>query len=115
MVAEVIDVNDEDVRVTQARLRNAVRELDIQIEKIRSEDRLFRRCGFGSDLHNIQIVALQAQRQDLLARLGRTEARDRRSRTRQRGIGSWLLLPPALAAMCVRSVLPRRRQAPRPI
>ncbi|HVC31897.1 MAG TPA: hypothetical protein VNL16_00135 [Chloroflexota bacterium] len=106
-------MTEENLRVTRARLRTEVRDLDAQIERIRTDDRMFRRYGFGSDLHDIQLVALQAQRQDLLANLaqaGTNPPTARRDRGRR---GSWLLLPPALVALAVRSVFPRRRSAPR--
>ena len=107
-VAEVIAVIEENLRVTRARLRAEMRELDAQIERIRAEDRLFRRYGFGSDLHEIQLTALRAQRQELHTRLTRADEMCGMRRSSRHGVGSWLLVPPALAAMLVQSVLPRR-------
>lgn len=110
---------DESVRVTRARLRTEIRDLDAQIEKIRATDRMFRRYGFGSDLHEIQLVALQAQRKDAVDALARVGERARMRRASQPGagygIGSWLLVPPALVAMALRAIFPRRRRAARPI
>jgi hypothetical protein len=100
-------VIEENLRLTRARLRTEVRQLDAQIERIRTEDRLFRRYGFGSDLHEIQLVALRAQREELLASLAEAEPRAVARKSKQGGIGSWLLVLPALAAMFVQSIFPR--------
>ena len=102
---------EESRRLTRARRRTELREIDARIEQIRSEDRMFRRCGFGSDLHDIQLVALQAQRQDLLDQLAKVGESGRAGRTSQHGISAWLLLPTALVAMVLHAVFPRRRQA----
>ncbi len=101
---------EETRRLLRARLRTQLREVDAQIEHIRSQDRMFRRYGFGSDLHDIQRVALQAQRQDLLEQLAKVGEAGRAGRTSQRGIGSWLLLPAALITVVFHVVFPRRRQ-----
>ncbi len=104
---------DENLRLTRARLRSEMRELDAQIERIRAEDRLFRRYGFGSDLHEMQLTVLRSQRQELQARLSRADALCGRRQASRSGVSAWLLVPPALAAMLVQSVLPRRRHAAR--
>lgn len=101
---------EENRRLTCARLRTELREIDAQIEQVRVEDRMFRRCGFGSDLHDIQLVALQARRQDLLDQLAKVGESGRAGRTGQRGIGSWLLLPTAVLAVVFHAIFPRRRQ-----
>lgn len=104
---------DESSRVTRARLRTELRDLDVQIARIRSQDRLFRRYGFGSELHEMQLVALDARRHELIEALVRAGDRSQRSRPGQTGTGSWLLLLPALAALLLRGLLPGRRHAPR--
>ncbi|MBX6772153.1 MAG: hypothetical protein IRY83_10545 [Chloroflexi bacterium] len=114
VLAEVMDVMAEDVRVTRARLRSELREIDGRIARIRAEDRMFRRYGFGSDLHELQIVALQAQRQELLTHLARLD-RASRQRSGSVGLGGWLLLPPALIALAVRSLFDRRGRIPPPV
>ncbi len=105
---------DDNLRLTRAHLRSEMREIDAQIERIRAEDRLFRRYGFGSDLHEMQLTALRIQRQELQARLLRADELCGRRQTNRHGIGAWLLVLPALAVMLVQSVFPRRRHAARP-
>ncbi|MGH2461723.1 MAG: hypothetical protein ACRDIY_22955 [Chloroflexota bacterium] len=104
---------EENRRLIRARLRTELREIDTQVEQVRAEDRMFRRCGFGSDLHDIQLVALQARRQDLLDQLAKVGESGHAGRTGQRGAGAWLLLPTAVVAVVFRAAFPRRQESPR--
>jgi hypothetical protein len=97
----------EDRQLSAARLRQSVREIDVEVARIRDEGRLFQRCGFGSDVHDIQLSALHAERRDLLAELMTLQATRRRATAGSR-ILSWLLVPPALGALLVQSLWPRR-------
>lgn len=112
--------NDENDRITAARLRNELRRIDGQIAHIHAEQRLFRRYQFGSDVHQIQLTGLNAERKDLVARLERLQPATLRRGARGGGFVSWLLVPPALGVLLFRSLfaseptaqpLPRRRSA----
>lgn len=106
------DVAPDDRRLHAARLRQSMREIDAQMEQIRADDRLFHRCGFGSDVHEIQLTALRAARKDIAIELDHLRetapARPRRSR-----FVSWLLIPPALGAILLETLRPTRRRSAR--
>jgi len=95
-------------RLTAARVRSNLRRVEAQIAEIQSEQRLFRRYNFGSEVHRIQLTALNAERADLAASLAKLQPRRPRRRS---GVVSWLLLPPTLGALAFGSLFPRRRQA----
>lgn|GEM_PF-5584411 len=101
----------ESDRLRAARMRSAVRSVEARIAEIQAEQRLFRRYNFGSDVHRIQLTALNAERAELLARLRKIPSAQRLPR--QSGIESWLLLLPTLGAMAVGSLRPRRRPSTR--
>ena len=98
---------DDSERLNAARVRSSLRQVEAQIAQIQSEQRLFRRYNFGSEVHRIQLTALNAERAELMARLAKLQPRRRRRRS---GVVSWLLLPPALGALAIGSLFPRRRQ-----
>ncbi|HLH73255.1 MAG TPA: hypothetical protein VKX96_08220 [Chloroflexota bacterium] len=100
---------DEVDRFALARLRNELREVDAEIDRIKREDRLFRRYRFGSDFHDSQIIALQAQRQEILAKLRARRAGTKRSISSPAGLRAWLLWPAALVAAVFTGGAPRRR------
>lgn len=100
-------VPEDSQRLATARIRSSLRRVDAQIAQIQSEQRLFRRYNFGSEVHRIQLTALNAERADLLASLAKIQPRRPRRRS---GVVSWLLLPPALGALAIGSLFPRRRQ-----
>lgn len=98
----------DDRRLHAARIRQTVRNIDAQLREIQTEERLFQRCGFGSDVHDIQLAALRSQREDLLAELPRLQlTAPRRSR-----FVSWLLVPPALGALLLQTLRPQSRRQP---
>ncbi len=97
-----------DSRLALSQLRQAVREVDRQIAEIRAEDRLFQRYQFGSDLHEIKLTALRAERADLLARLAALQRTSRRGPTK-RPAASWLLFPAIFGAVVWQAIFPKRR------
>ena len=108
-------MSNEELRLERARLRTEVRFIDAEIAKIQAENRLFRRCGFGSDVHEIKITALRAERADRLTALEAAQPSPRRRRpTSHSGLGSWLVLPAVLGAVVVQAFKPKRRRGPRP-
>jgi hypothetical protein len=106
-------MSPEEISLACARLRTEVRAIEAQMRRIEGEDRLFRRYGFGSEVHEIQLTALRAERQERLADLRQLRARQRRRPTGRSGLGSWLLLPVALGAILFRSARRPRRPAGR--
>lgn len=103
----------EDPRLVQARLRTEVRAIDARLAQIQEENRLFRRYGFGSDVHEIQMSALRAERDDRVEELASAGRARRRSRGRG-GLGSWLVLPAVLGAMVFRLLRGRTERVVRP-
>lgn len=100
----------EDVRLTRARLRTEVRSIDAQIGVIEKESRLFRRNGFGSDVHEIQLSALRAERADRVRALADSERPQRRRSLGRSGVSSWIVLPAVFGAFLLSSLRPRRRK-----
>jgi hypothetical protein len=99
-----------------SRLRQRVREIEQQMRKIRTEDRLFQRYGFGSDVHDIQLTALRAERRELAGELERLCVVRGLGGPSRRGLGSWLMLPAAFGALLIGAIRPRRqRRRPRPV
>jgi len=106
-------VVQNDHRLSLARARQNVRQIDTKIQQIRAEERLFQRFGFGSDVHEIQLTALRAERRDLVNEIEGLVRRSSRSGLQRSGVIGWLLLPPALWAM-FRDAVRRRHHRSRP-
>jgi hypothetical protein len=110
-----------DSRLALSQVRRAIREIDQQIAAIRTEDRLFQRYHFGSDIHEIKLIALRAERGDLVARVAAykrssphrltTPADSANRRTSGQRRASWLLLPAVLGALVWGAIFPKRRRA----
>jgi hypothetical protein len=101
----------EDRRIRAARMRQSVRDIDAQMKRIQTEDRLFQRCGFGSDVHEIQLTALRATKKDLMGQLSQLQ-RDVPARPKRARFASWLMLPPALGAMLLQALRPSANRRP---
>ncbi|HVB96144.1 MAG TPA: hypothetical protein VNG11_00290 [Chloroflexota bacterium] len=102
-------------RGAMARLRNELREVEAEIDRIKREDRLFRRYRFGSDFHDSQRVVLQTQRQEILSTLAKTRSGTRFASSAPSGWRAWILLPAALVAMVFQGGAPRRRRVSRSV
>ncbi len=89
-------MDKEELRLKLASARRGQRAAEREIRRIREQSRSYRSLGFGQDINDIQLMALQDQRT-------RSHAEARRI-LRQLGIRppappslqSWLLLPVAL-------------------
>ncbi len=89
-------MNKDEIRLALAKARRRQRTAEREIIRIKEESRSYRRLGFGQDIKDIQLLALQDQRI-------RSQAEVRRY-MRSLGIAapsspdlqSWLLLPFAL-------------------
>jgi hypothetical protein len=90
---------DEEPRLVRARLRTDLRRIDARIAAIEDESRRFRRYGFGSDVHDIQLGALRAERAECARALAEAGRPGRRRATGRTGLGSWLVLPAVVGAM----------------
>ena len=101
----------EDNRLKAAIFRQTVRDIDLKIAAIHAEQRLFRRYKFGSDFHEIQLNALDAERSDLVRQLGSMQSKGSYPRQQSGGIRSWLLLPIAFGALALQAVQPKRRRS----
>jgi hypothetical protein len=97
-----------ETRLALSQLRQAVREVDRQITEIRAEERLFQRYQFGSDIHEIKLTALRAERAGLLARLTALQRSSSRGPA-ARPSASWLLFPAILGALVWQAIFPKRR------
>lgn len=100
---------EEDLKVTLAQIRVELREIDSKVAAIRHDAEFYRRLGFGRDVKDIQLMALQDERAKLVARLRTLERKSRQSRTRNQPLISWLLLPVLLLLMGMDAVAPKRR------
>jgi hypothetical protein len=109
-VAEVNVVITSDTRFDLARIRRTLREIDEEMRRIEADDRLFHRYGFGSEVHNIQLTALRAERRDVAAQLVRARQDLGITRSDRLDLRSWLMLPAALGAIALQALRPRRRR-----
>jgi hypothetical protein len=109
-------MNDTEIGQDISRLRQRVREIEQQVRRIQTEDRLFQRYGFGSDVHDIQLTALRAERRELAIELERLRTALGLGGSDRRALRSWLMLPAALGAVLIAAIRPRRqRRRPRPV
>lgn len=104
---------EEDIERSLARLRIELRTIDDRIAALRRESDYYRRLGFGRDVKDIQMMALQDERAALLGRMAMLQQRNpRRASARARQdypLVSWLLLPLLLVLMATNAIAPRRR------
>ena len=101
---------DDDNRLKAARLRQNLREIDARVAEIRADQRLFRRFKFGSDVQDIELTGLRANRADLVDQLHDLRSGSGSGNSRLLGIRSWLLLPIALGAEALRAIQPSGRR-----
>ena len=104
---------DDDNRLKAAKLRQNLRDIDARVAEIRADQRLFRRFKFGSDVQDIELTGLRADRADLVGRLHALRSGDRPEQSRLPGLRSWLLLPIALGAQAFRAIQPAGRKTRR--
>lgn len=102
---------DDDRRLNLSRARQSVRQIDTKIQQIQAEERLFQRFKFGSDVHEIQLMALRTERRELVEEIKGLSRRLALGGAQRPGVFGWLLLPPALWAMLMHAVRPRPRRS----
>lgn len=106
-------MDDYDMRVALARIRLEIREIDAEIDRIKQESHFFHRMGFGRDIKDFQILALQEKR---LEREAELDALRQKLHTRKRERAnpmSILLLPVVLLLMAVEALGPKRSKTVR--
>jgi hypothetical protein len=101
---------DQQLRLSQAEIRLDLRDLEVQIQKLRHEQRFYRRMGFARDIQDMQMVELVDRRRQLDARLRHLELRSGQNSHRQVGILSWVMLLPMLVVMAVQTMVGRALQ-----
>jgi hypothetical protein len=83
-------------RVELARLRMRMRNIDAEIAALRRESRRYREMRFGLDIKEIQLTALQDQRDACNERIGELLRQLELQRPPRNHPLAWLLLPFAL-------------------
>ena len=101
---------DRQVRLSQAEIRLELRNLEVQIQKLRHEQQFYKRMGFARDIQEMQMVELLARRRELEMQLRHAELRSQGSSHRQVGLLSWVMLLPTLAVIAIQSLVGRAMQ-----
>lgn len=83
-------------QVELATLRMELRAIDGEIAAIREESRRYRQMRFGLDIKEIQLTALQDQRDTCVARIADLQQHLHLNGARRNHPLAWLLLPVAL-------------------
>ena len=77
---------------------------------LRDESRRFRHVGFGQDIKDIQIMALEEERALCLSHIAVIERRLGRTRQHKRTALDWLVIPVALVLLGVQALYPNRNR-----
>ena len=101
---------DRQVRLSQAEIRLELRDLEVQIQKLRHEQQFYRRMGFARDIQEMQMVEFLARKRELEMHLRHAELRSQKSAQQQVGLLSWVMLLPTLAVIAVQSLVGRAMQ-----
>lgn len=99
---------DREFRLRQAQHRLELRQLEVEIESLRHEQRFYRRMGFGHDLQDMQMAELLEKKRECERQLQHIAQRMERRRASGVSWLSWLMLSPLVLAMGCRSLLDRR-------
>jgi hypothetical protein len=83
----------EQTRLAISRIRRRKRVIDREIEFIREESRSYQRLGFGQDIKEIQLHALQDRRSKLQAEIRRLHRLAGLPTPPLPSLTSWMLLP----------------------
>jgi hypothetical protein len=103
-------MNKTEIRLDISRIRQRVREIDLEVREIQAEERLFQRAGFGSDVHDIRLTALRVERRELDQELVRLQLARDSDRPSGQSLRSWLILPAVLGALLFQALIPRRQR-----
>ena len=98
---------DRQIRLSQAGIRLELRDLDVEIQKLRHEQHFYKKMGFDTDIQNMQMVELVARRRELELQTRHAELRARGGNQQRVGLLSWLMLLPTLAMLALQSLAGR--------
>ena len=87
---------EQDVKRDLAKLRQQLRHIEAEISSLRNETRRFRHVGFGRDIKDMQLMALEEERDLCLAQIADLERRLGKTRSQKRPLQDWLIVPVAL-------------------
>lgn len=105
-------MTDRELRFAQAQIRMMLRELEVDIQRLRHEQQFYRRMGFGPDLQDMEMQELMERKREYERRLRYIQQRARRRGGASVGLLSWVMLSPLLLVMGIQSLLGRRERAP---
>ncbi len=101
-------MDDYEMRVALARVRIDIREIDAEIDRIRQDSNVFHRMGFGQDIKDSQILALQEKRLDMESDLDSLYQKIHSQRRERANPFSIVLLPVVLLMMVFEALSPKR-------
>ncbi len=101
-------MTDREFRFTQAQIRMELRELEVDIQRLRHEQQFYRRMGFGLDIQEMEMQQLLERKRACEERLRHVQQRGRRSGGSSVGFLSWVILSPLLLVMGLQSLFGRR-------
>lgn len=87
---------EEDAKHDLAKLRQQLRHIETEISSLRNETRRFRHVGFGRDIKDMQLMALEEERDLCLVQIAELERRVGKTRSQKRPLQDWLIVPIAL-------------------
>lgn len=88
-----------------------LREVEAKIATNRQETDFYRRMGFGRDVKDIELAALEDEKKMIESRLAGYERKRERNRARKQPLFSWLLLPVLFILLGIDAITPKRRTA----
>lgn len=84
---------EDDPRVNLARVRMQIRKIEAERAKIRRETHFYQQLGFGRDIKDIQLLALEDEKAKRQAELRELLTKLRLHPNRHNGLRSLVLLP----------------------
>ncbi len=101
-------MTDHEFRFVTAQIRMELRELEVDIQRLRHEQQFYRRMGFGRDLQDMEMQELLDRKRDCELRLRQLQARRQRRGSGSVSPLSWVILSPLLLVMGIQSLFTRR-------
>ena len=92
-------MRDDDFKTELAALRKRLRRIENEMACIRNESQRFRRMGFGRDIKDIQLMALEEERDSCLKRLAVIQRETARRRPSHFKVADLILIPIALVIL----------------
>lgn len=101
-------MTESELKLRQAQLRMELRDLEVQMQQLRHEQRFYQRLGFERELRDAQMLELQQRKRLRERRLHQLQQRARCHGGTRVGWLSWLILSPLLLLMGLQSLVARR-------